>query len=171
MLVNKNVVVRELARYLYSVAPPVWGSGNPSTGRITAGQQTTRIRNAGRLKQTEPELGRRRYTTYREAVVTGVAVVGRVDAGKVEVQEAPAGATAGAAIPVVTAVASVEQVMIAGADVTTTNKIQRSSIKFPVGVLAGTATDAIFGKQSRIFAGAIVWQAPTTRTDGVGGTT
>ena len=61
--------------------------------------------------------------------------------------------------------------MIAGVDVTTRNKIQRSSIEFPVGVLAEAATDTIFGKQSRIFAGAIVWQAPTSRTDGVGSIT
>lgn len=114
MLVNKNVVVRELARYLYSVAPPVWGSGNPSTGRITAGQQTTRTRGAGRLKQTE--LGRRRYTTYRGAAVTDVAV-GRADAGRVEVQAAPVGATVGAAIPVVTVVANAVQVMVVRDDV------------------------------------------------------
>ena len=105
-----------------------------------------RLFNAGRLKQTEPELGRRRYTTYRAAVVTVVAD-GRVDVGRVEAQVVPVGATAGAAIPVVTAAASDVQAIKAGVDVTTTNKIQRSSIKFPIGVLAGAATDAILFKE------------------------
>ena len=80
--------------------------------------------------QTEPELGRRRYTTYRVAVVT-VVVVGRVDVGRVEVQVVPVGAIVGAAIPVVTVVASVVQVMIVGVDVTTTNKIQTRIVFLP----------------------------------------
>lgn len=71
-------------------------------------------------------------------------VVGRADVGRVEVQEVLTGAIVGVTIPVVTVVASVAQEMIAGVDVTTTNKIQKSSIK---GAIKIRTVKAVFYKE------------------------